>query len=507
MFTQLERDIKEVLIPVWQNDWNRFARDVLKVDLDPEQKEILRAVQTERRVSVRSGNARGKDFVAAVASLCFLILNYPSKVINTAPTGRQVISIMLAEILSLYKRAQSVMPLGGRPLVDSIVFEDTTHYLLGFKAGDKAMESWSGFHSPNIMVVVTEASGIDDITFNAVEGILQGNSRLMIVFNPNRLQGEAYRSTRSPLYRKFRLNCLNSPNVKARKIIIPGQVDWQWIDEKVKKPGWVTPIDKDSMEDLDFEWEGKYYRPGNLFRIKVLGEFPTEDEDTLVPLSWIETANQRYVDLSQQDKFNLIAQAEFRLGADIAGMGTDNTVYVHRWGRFVEKIQVDSSRKDTVHMETAGKIKNKIEKQGYAFIDTIGEGAGTYSRLREQGVFRAISAKASYGAGGLTDITGERKFYNMRAYLYWAIRDALDPSNDFNMILPPDDELTEELTVTKWKTHSTGAIIIEPKADIKEKIGRSPDKSDALSLTFFPERFIVDEGKEAPATKEEYGFF
>ena len=59
----------------YKNDWNKFARDILNVKLDPAQQQILHSVQMNRRTSVRSGNARGKDYVAAVASLCFLYLN------------------------------------------------------------------------------------------------------------------------------------------------------------------------------------------------------------------------------------------------------------------------------------------------------------------------------------------------------------------------------------------------------------------------------------------------
>ncbi len=58
----------------WRNDWNVFARDILRVNLDPEQQEILHSVQENPMTSVASGTARGKDFVAAISALCFLYL-------------------------------------------------------------------------------------------------------------------------------------------------------------------------------------------------------------------------------------------------------------------------------------------------------------------------------------------------------------------------------------------------------------------------------------------------
>lgn len=138
-------------------------------------------------------------------------------------------------------------------------------------------------------------------------------------------------------------------------------------------------------------------------------------------------------------------------------------------------------------MVTAGRIKGLLDlcEGAAANIDTIGEGAGVYSRCREQDL-NVVSAKFSKSAKGLKDYSDQRTFANMRAYCYWAIRDALNPEYEENLALPPDDELTEELHEVKWSLRSNGDIIIEPKEDIKKRIGRSPDKGDALALTYFP---------------------
>ena len=197
----------------WQSDWNLFADQALKANLDPDQKAILRAVQDSRRVSVRSGTSRGKDYVAAVAAICFLYLTprfhgnelvESTKIVMTAPTGRQIKNIMIPEISKLYNRAKG---LPGNLMSDGIRFERFRDWFLtGFKASDDNQEAWSGLHAANVMVIVTEASGIAQSTFDAIEGVLHGNSRLLIVFNPNNTNGEAYQSQSSPLYKKFRLN-------------------------------------------------------------------------------------------------------------------------------------------------------------------------------------------------------------------------------------------------------------------------------------------------------------
>lgn len=478
------------LIDIYQHTddgWNQFCRDILQIRLDWQQREIIKSIQHNRRVSVRSGNARGKDYVAAAAALCNLYLRYPSKTILTAPTGRQVLHIMMPEISKMYRN--SLIPLGGELLTSMIKIPgEAEWYLIGFKAADKSIEAWGGFHSPNIMIIVTEASGLEQITFNAIEGILPGDSRLVLIFNPNRTMGEAFRSTRSPLYKKFKLNSLKSVNVRAKKILIPGQVDWEWINEKVHKPGWTAEIRESEFNKSlhDFKWEGKYYRPSDLFLVRVLAEFPREASDVLIPLSWIEEANQRWIKIKETESLDII-RGDLKIGVDVAGMGRDYTVFAYRRKNFVEGFETmfNAEKSETIHMQVSGKIHNELKKEGMAFIDTIGEGAGVYARNMELGD-RVINCKGSYSAQGLTDLTEEREFFNMRAYLHWALRDCLNPAFGINFALPPNDELMQELVEMRFEVKSNGKIIIEDKKKIKERIGRSPDYTDALINTFFP---------------------
>jgi len=177
-------------------------------------------------------------------------------------------------------------------------------------------------------------------------------------------------------------------------------------------------------------------------------------------------------------------------------------------------------------MEIAGIVLN-IMKQNtnsftgqypQAFIDTIGEGAGTYSRLielsqegqpdkaiLENKVFSAkFSERAEWGDQPLKDHTGQYQFLNMRAYLYWALRDWLNPENKNDASLPPDDELLQELTETQWKFMSNGKIQIESKEDIKKRLKRSPDKADALANTFWP---VPDIDPRPKAKKKNVGQF
>lgn len=479
----------------WQSDWNKFARDVLRVNLDREQQEILQAVQTHKMVSVRSGTSRGKDFVAAVAAVCFMYLT-PSfnergelventKVIMTAPTSRQVRDIMFSEVSRLFHNAK-VLP--GRLVGNDIRTMFDEWFLTGFKAEDNAKEAWTGYHAANIMFVVTEASGMPELIFESIEGNLQGNSRLLIVFNPNTTIGYAAESQKKERFKKFTLSSLSSPNVLAKKIVIPGQVDYEWLLDKIDN--WCIRIEQDVFDEGegDFCFEENYYRPNDLFRVKVLGMFPRMSEDTLIPIEWVERANARWVDIHSPD----LRASILKIGNDVAGMGVDDTVYCFRYDDYVQKFKVENTT-EADHMQIAGTLCQYLScKDTYAFIDTIGEGAGVYSRLREQRLENAISAKASEGASDYSDETGEREFVNMRAYMFWAVRDWLNPKHNHRAALPPDNQLLEELTTIKYKIQSNGKILIEPKEEIKKKIKRSPGKADALALTFYPQYQVTN---------------
>lgn len=486
-------------IKSWTEDWNRFVRDALKARLDKEQQDIISSVQYNPMTAVASGTARGKDFVAACASLCFMYLTprwkdgkltKNTKIAMTAPTARQVQNIMIPEISRLYRNA-GFLP--GRLLSSGIKTDYEEWFLTGFKAGDDNTEAWSGFHAVNTMFVVTEASGISEATYNAIEGNLQGNSRFLIVFNPNVTTGYAARAMKSERFAKFRLDSLNAENVVSRKDIIPGQVNYEWVKDKVLN--WCSPLQKTDFNEGegDFMWEGKLYRPNDLFRVKVRGMFPKVSEDVLIPYEWIEIANRNWQELQTS---GFTPAKSCKLGVDVAGMGRDNSVLCPRYGNYVPQFEVHQSAGRADHMHVVGMTIPYLKKKGAkAFIDTIGEGAGVYSRLLEEEFTNAFSCKYSEGADGLHDITGEYEFANMRAYLYWALRDWLNPKNGFGAALPPCDQLMEEATETKWKFLSNGKIIIEPKEDVKKRIKRSPDWMDALANTFYPRgySFISEE--------------
>ena len=491
----------EALFARYREDWNFFAADVFGVNLDEEQQKILRDIQIYKRVSVRSGTARGKDFVSAVAAMCFLYLTpgwdrdgnliENTKVALTAPTARQVDTIMMPEISRLYGRARRRgMALPGKLNTTSIRMDDKEWFLVGFKADSNNHEAWSGFHASHVMFVVTEATGISEDTFAAIEGNLQGDSRILIVFNPNTTIGYAAQSQKQERWRRHILSDLDAPNVKARRLILPGQVDYEWVKDHVES--WCTEIraEERKASENDFLFDGRWYRPNDLFRIKVLGEFPKSGDDVLVPAKWIELAQERWLQYHQTDGSDAI------IGTDVAGMGRDNSCFCFRIGSYVSRFEKHNSGGSADHMAVAGRLISYMTCNSgcVASIDTIGEGAGVYSRVVEETGAeippfeerQVVSCKFSESAEGLSDYTGEYRFANMKAYLYWAVRDWLNPDNETGAMLPPGGSLTEEASAIRWSFQSSGKILMEPKEHTKERLGHSPDELDALANTFHP---------------------
>lgn len=73
---------------------------------------------------------------------------------------------------------------------------------------------------------------------------------------------------------------------------------------------------------------------------------------------------------------------------------------------------------------------------------------------------------------------------NLRAEIWWNLRELLDPNNKRNIIFPDDEELFSDLAAVQFKYNSRGKIQIEEKEEMKKRIQRSPDRGDAVAIAF-----------------------
>ena len=119
-------------------------------------------------------------------------------------------------------------------------------------------------------------------------------------------------------------------------------------------------------------------------------------------------------------------------------------------------------------------------------LDAIGIGTAAYDFMKGLGL-RVVPVVGSEGTKA-TDKTGQLRFKNRRAEMYWRLREALDPTNPEPIALPPDQELLSDLAAVRYKVVQMGeklaGIQIRDKDEIREVLGRSPDKGDSVAMTF-----------------------
>jgi phage terminase large subunit len=466
----------------YQNNPLGFIKDALGVkQLTKEQKEIVISVWENKYTGVKAAHNVGKTFIEACIVLSYLMLYANSIVITTAPTARQVRDLLWAEINNLY--ACITIPFVGE--IKMMGFTVGPKWFASGIATETGKEEQSavkfqGYHSGRILVVLDEAVGIHPSIWEAVDGIASSeNSKVLAVGNPSTMNCSFKKHLDGNQWRVFYISALNHPNVRKKKEIIPGAVSYSWVKDKVEKWCKSTPkpaVSQKKNNEHIFKFERKYYKPNSLFLWKVLGEFPDESPDVLIPLYKIQQAIERGQERSA-DTANMPASLPniCHLSIDVARFGSDNSVFALNKNNHFSLFPY-------YHLDTAkltGEAVNliKIHKPTKVSVDCDGIGAGVFDNLNEaknQGIFDAELYEIHGGANPL-QLGQTEDYLNLRAQMYWLFK------NDIDLIsLDPHDELEEGLSSIKHYFNSKGKIQIESKDEIKKRLGRSPDMEDAL---------------------------
>lgn len=429
-----------------------FCREVLGVTLWSKQAQILRAINRHPRVCVRSGHTTGKTHVAAAAALWFLLAYYPSKVITTAPTWAAVQDKTWATIRRLY--AAAPVPLGGEMLTTRLRLDPQGWEAIGLSCDTP--DAFQGFHEENILVIFDEAQGVPRPIWEATESMMgSANAHWLAIANPIYTQGEFWEACRNPAdWHSIAISCLDHPNIAAAQagepVPFPAAVKLEWVERCRKRWG-----------------EGS-----GLYKSRVLGEFPDEGEDTVVPLALLE----RCAEITP-------APGDGRhMGVDVARFGTDQSVALLLVDGKVQQVE-EWGGMDL--MATAGKIQHlrrqwDVQDENI-HVDVIGVGGGVVDRLREEGVLVDPVNFAEAPAGDWSTTIGpDLPLKNRRAELYWAARCLLQQQR---LSVPREfADVWAQLGWPSYKFDSGGRLQIEAKDDIKERTGQSPDHADALIL-------------------------
>jgi len=162
-------------------------------------------------------------------------------------------------------------------------------------------------------------------------------------------------------------------------------------------------------------------------------------------------------------------------GADIARFGSDKTTFAKFNGNYLEKLKTYDG-KDTAEVATllATFLATEAILPEKCGIDTVGLGAGVFDNMKEKGkkCVEVISgAKATAGHDSF-------EFKNLRSQMWWQFREDVKQKNiTFDI---DDAELLADLTAPRYKIAGEKMIQVEAKSDIKKRLGRSPDKGDAV---------------------------
>jgi hypothetical protein len=174
------------------------------------------------------------------------------------------------------------------------------------------------------------------------------------------------------------------------------------------------------------------------------------------------------------------------LGLDVARGGNDKTCAARRHGTWFDEL-VQAPGAVTKDGPTAAAFVAPLVRNGaYIAVDAIGIGSSALDFINGLGL-PVCPVVGSEGSPG-TDSSGTLRFKNRRAEMYWRLREALDPTNPKPIALPPDQELLGDLAAVRYKVVQMGkalaGIQMRDKDEIREVLGRSPDKGDAVAMTF-----------------------
>lgn len=454
-------------IPEYQRDPVLFVREVLRAEPDPWQEAVLRDLaDTEcKRVSVRSGQGVGKTALQAWCVLWFLTCFPFARVVATATMLKQLNDILWPEVAKWLAR---------NPLLEMMLKWDSTYVRvrryreLWFATTKTAVkpETMQGFHADHMLFLVDEASGVPDPILEAILGTITGrHNKILMCGNPNYATGIFYDSFMNPVTTNmFRCHHISSEDVPR--------------------------TDKENIAML----EAKYGRDSNFFRVRVLGEFPLEDDDAFIPLQLINRAV--YCDPPEIDR-----PATIDIACDVARYGDDSTVI----GCKLDGVfSIHSKRRGQDTMRTADRIvelgEQLVRKYRYeneiipVKIDDTGVGGGVTDRLRQiknndPERFRWMYVlPAQFGQ----PLKHNRLYYDTTTLWMSIVRNMLrgedEDGNEIpdRLVLPDDQELIAQLSTRKYDMTENSRVRVESKKKMKERGMGSPDEADCLLMACIP---------------------
>ncbi|MFE7357735.1 hypothetical protein ACFU8Q_32530 [Streptomyces sp. NPDC057543] len=453
-----------------------WAREVIDwgegSGVTPYQGDIMDALASRRRVAARGPHGLGKTGTASWVVLWFATTRDAAgidwKVLTTASAWRHLSVYLWPEIHKWARRIRWDV-LGREPFSDLSELLTQNLKLVHGAASPVASnkpELIEGAHADSLLYLIDEAKIVPDATWDAIEGAFSGG----------RMDG--------------------LPEAFALAISTPGPTTGRFYDIHCRAPGledWFTrhvtlqeAIDAGRIsEDWARQRARQWGKDSALYANRVLGEFRAADEDSVIPLAWVEAAVERWLAWDQAGRPPVDGRRI--LGVDVARSGADSTVLAHRHGPLIAELETHDQG-DT--MQTTARVQASVAGDTAGLVpvvDSIGVGGGVVDRLRELGVPVLPYTGAAKTKARTRD--GEWGFVNVRSAAYWRLRELLDPAFGAELMFPPDDLLLSDLTTPTWDV-TTGVpprIQVERKEDVVSRLGRSPDRGDSVAMSYWAE--------------------
>jgi hypothetical protein len=199
------------------------------------------------------------------------------------------------------------------------------------------------------------------------------------------------------------------------------------------------------------------------------------------------------------------------LAVDVAPGGGDKRVISTRYGGWYAPLDV-AKEIDPDGRKTAAAVVTLRRDNCPVIVDLGGGWGGDASlALKDNGI--SVVAYMGVGSSMATTRDGKMRFFNKRAEDIWKFREALDPEQEGGSIIaldPNDGELEADLASLRWEAVRIGdrlGIKVEKKTDIKQRLGRSPDRGEAVIMCLAPgDKAILRDFKRVKPLQAKLGY-
>lgn len=468
-------------VPTWQVAWAeatknrdplRFVTGVLDVEQpEPWQIRVLEAIRDgAKRISIRSGHGVGKTTLLAWLVLYGLLCFGPDTKIPIAAGSRdQLRDTIQPEIAKWWLKLPPLLQEQISVETERVYVRcDPDRAFAVFRTASKDNpQALAGFHAGNLMFLLDEASAISEAAYEVALGALSTDGAIVVMAgNPTRTNGFFYNSHHKLRDRWWTIRVSSEDVARAR-----GHID---------------------------DVIASYGRDSNKYRVRVLGEFPTQDDEVVIPLDLVEQARSR--DVATSNVWPV-------WGLDVARFGDDSTALVMRQGNTIVGIrewrQLDGA-------QVAGRIKAEYAatiddmKPREIVVDIIGVGASVYDILRLDGspvreIVRGCNVSESPAVSESDHRLRDELWFRGRAW--FAERNCkfatfYDPAE--NALL---ERLIAELTAPTYDYTALGKRKVESKNEMKQRGLASPNLADAFLLSLaagiYPKQDVIRRWSEA----------